>query len=507
MKKFLKIGVLVGLSVVVALMGCHHEKGTDNHSYDVKEQVTMYGDYVELFVEMGPFIVGEKCEVVVHLTNLDNYKPLDSNRVVMRLNVSGEEQQWELDKAIKSGVYKFEIIPEVTGLGMVSFEVFVNEGCDRFESDHVHFFATYDEWHNNVHSHDDEIDALAMANAIVFSKEQSWKVDFATEIVVPQRFGRVIETSAQILPSQGDVREVSAKASGIVVFNNPNLVEGAKVNVGQKLFSIESSGMADNNMGVKFREASATYSLAKEEYERKLGLVADKIVTESELQRAKMELETAQAVYDNLKNNFSVHGEFVSAPLSGYVQEITVRNGTYVDAGQLIMIVSQNRELFVRADVQPRYYQDLKHIVGANIGLMNSDEVYDIKDLEGGLVSYGRAVDTDNPLIPVTFKFRNSIDVLSGGFVTLYIRTESEEEVVTIPNTGIVEVMGSYFVFVQLTPELFEKRAVELGATDGVRTVVKSGLNEGERVVCKGASMVKMAQTSATLDPHAGHFH
>ena len=112
-----------------------------------------------------------------------------------------------------------------------------------------------------------------------------------------------------------------------------------------------------------------------------------------------------------------------------------------------------------------------------------------------------------NPLIPVTFRIRNSVNLLSGSFVTLFIKSTSEEPCLTVANTGIVEEMGSYFVFVQINPELFEKRPVTLGETDGVRTQVKSGLKEGERVVAKGASMVRLAQSAGALDPHAGHVH
>ena len=507
MNNFLKIGVIIGLSIVVAMSSCNRIQKTDNHSHEEGEQMTVYSNNFELFAEIKPLQVGENGTVLAHLTHLNNYKPLDSTKVTMVLKINESEQREVIEYPKYAGIYKFEFVPKMAGCGTVRIEIAMGDSVECLCLDSVRVFANHDELHEYEMNHGHSKRGVDKSNTVVFLKEQSWKVDFATEVTKNQCFGRVIKTAAQVLPSQGDEREVSAKASGIVVFNNPNLVEGAKVSAGQKLFSIESSGMAENNMGVKFREASATYSLAKEEYERKQKLAKDKIVTESELQRAKMELETAQAVYDNLKNNFSTHGEFVSSPLTGYVQNIAVRNGAYVDAGQQIMTVSQNRDLFVRADVQPRYYQDLNHIVGANMQLMNSDKVYDLSELDGGLVSYGKSTDVDNPLIPVTFKFRNTVDVLSGGFVTLYIRTMDEEEVITIPNTGIVEIMGVCFVFVQLNPELFEKRAVELGATDGIRTIIKSGLKEGERVVSKGAIMVKLAQASATLDPHAGHVH
>ena len=67
--------------------------------------------------------------------------------------------------------------------------------------------------------------------------------------------------------------------------------------------------------------------------------------------------------------------------------------------------------------------------------------------------------------------------------------------------------MGAYFAMVQITPELFEKRAITTGATDGNRTVITSGIAENERVVSRGAIFVKLAESADALDPHAGHMH
>jgi multidrug efflux pump subunit AcrA (membrane-fusion protein) len=67
--------------------------------------------------------------------------------------------------------------------------------------------------------------------------------------------------------------------------------------------------------------------------------------------------------------------------------------------------------------------------------------------------------------------------------------------------------MGNFFVFVKVCDEEYEKRLVTLGSTDGVRTEITAGLSAGETIVSRGASMVRLAQNSGALDPHAGHVH
>ena len=98
--------------------------------------------------------------------------------------------------------------------------------------------------------------------------------------------------------------------------------------------------------------------------------------------------------------------------------------------------------------------------------------------------------------------------VVPGSIVTLYLASENKNaENVVVPRSAIVEEMGSYFVFVQNTPVSFEKRSVTVGATDGLLVKVHSGIHAEERVVTKGAVVLKLSQGAAALDPHAGHVH
>lgn len=531
---------LLALICAATLCACHHNEA-EEHEHHGGEPITIYSEHYEIYAETTPLIKGEKCKILAHITKLYNFKPLDSTRVTMTIQLENKTIEGTIQNPKEAGKYLFEFTPSQSGCGHLEFAIQRGDTVERIH-EHIHIYASEEEYEKGVHSHEghnhsheghnheghnhshDEHsheghshsheghshsheEAGSNSNEITFTKEQSWKIDFATEELQPMEFGQLIKTTAQVLPSAGDQRVVTAKASGIVVFANPNLVEGCQVSAGQRLFSIESSGMADNNMSVRFQEASVNYNVAKQEYERKKVLAADKIVSESELARAKAEMDNAAAVYNNLKGNFSRNGQSLSSPIGGYLTSIAVQNGSYVEAGQTVATVSQNRDLYIRAEVAPRYYQSLGHILSASFSRPNDDRVYSIDSLGGGLVSYGKSADANNPLIPVTFRFRNSMNLLSGSFVKLYIRTANDEKVLTIPNTGIAEEMGTHCVFVQITPEKFEKRIVTLGSTDGFRTVITSGVKAGERVVSKGAIMVKMAQGAGALDPHAGHMH
>ena len=363
---------------------------------------------------------------------------------------------------------------------------------------HDHAHSSQLTAHSHEHNHGDD--------AITFPIDQQKKIDFEVVEVVTEPLYQVIRTSAQIVPSQESEKILTATTSGIVTFTNKDLVPGLDVKSGQVLFSIDNEDMADDNLSTRREEVEAEYEKAKLDYERKQALAEDKIISESDLIDARTEYLKAKKHYDNMLKNFPEGKTLHRASITGSISGILVPNNSYVEAGQAIMTLAQNNKLYLRADVQPKYYPVLKDIKTANVKT-NDGIVYTINDLGGRLLSYGKTTDINNPLIPVTFEVKNNGNLIPGSFVEIFITAESDKMGVMLPNSAIVEEMGIYCVFVQTCVDSFEKRIITKGVTDGSKTQILKGVKAGERVVSKGAVNVKLAQGSAALDPHAGHVH
>lgn len=480
-----------------ALSACRHSD-EQGHHHDV-ECLTAYSDHYELYAESEPFIVNQETSLLVHLTRLADFKPLSNAELSVLTDGKFVDIQVHAEEA--QGCYHVTVTPTVSG--HVHLKLVVEH---PYATDTATFFVDVYASHKELHHHDGhQHHGAATDEGLTFTKEQSWQVDFRTDVVRPQPFEAVIRATAQILPAQGDEQVLTAKSSGIVRLSQPNWVEGAAVTAGQRVCVIESGDMTDNNMTVRLRQASAAYEEARATYERQKKLAEDRIVSQTDLDRSRSRYEESKALYESLSRISNGNGTQVVSPMSGFVREVHVRNGSYVEAGQPLMVVSKNRDLIVRAEVPPRYYPQLSHITTAHFAL--GDSVYTLSDLQGALVGYGHSTETASTMIPVTFRLKNSAGWVPGTFLTVFLLAASDGEAMVVPNTGVVEEMGSYFVFVQKTPERFEKRQVTLGATDGLQTVVSSGLRSGERVVTRGAALLKMAQATATLDPHAGHIH
>jgi RND family efflux transporter MFP subunit len=317
----------------------------------------------------------------------------------------------------------------------------------------------------------------------------------------------VIKTTALVQSSPGGEIMITAKTNGIAVITSENLLEGMEVAAGQALLSVSGNNLADGNISVKYAEAESNFIKAKADYERSVELVKDKIVSEKDLIASKNQYEIAKSVYDNLNKNFSSTGQTVTSPKSGFVKRVLVKNGAYVEAGQPLVVVSQDKTLVLSADLPLKYASVLSSIQTANIRSVQNNKSYTLEELNGKVLSYGKATNNDNFLIPVSLMIDNRGDFISGSFVEIYLKTQTNEQALTVPNEALLEEQGIFFVWIQVNPELFEKREVTIGKTDGLKTEILGGLAACERIVTRGAMLIKLAQATGTLDAHSGHVH
>ncbi|MBP5218247.1 MAG: efflux RND transporter periplasmic adaptor subunit [Bacteroidales bacterium] len=494
--------IVAAAFTLIASVGCrsHQEHGHD-HDHDASLHLTAYNEDLEVFAEVEPLAVGNESAVAAHLTRLDNFKPFSGGRVTLTLTVGGKSQSWTQEAPVREGIYMFDITPERAGDGEVRFEVETADSISTLIAD----ASVFDDLHEAEHAAEDA--EVTSANGVEFTKEMGWEVDFSTAPVLCEPFGQVIRAMAQVQPTEGDEQILSAKGSGIVRIPGGTLPEGKAVGAGQTLLVLESGTVGNSDLSVQYAKAESDYMLAKAEYERKQTLASDKIVSEAELQKAEADYEQAKVIYDNLRRHTSAGNQAIKAPSGGYIGHLLVRSGQFVDAGAPLVTIVRNREIILKAEVQPRYYPLLGEVTTATVRSPGSNEAVTLESLGGKMLSYGHSVDTGHPLIPITFSVNRDGRLVPGTFVEMFLRTRSETPVLTIPKESVLEEMGNYFVYVQLTPEYFEKREVQTGRTDGIRTEILSGLSDGERVVAKGAVLVKVTQAAGGLDAESGHHH
>ena len=353
------------------------------------------------------------------------------------------------------------------------------------------------------HDHEAEEAHSAGSGEIVLPPAKAKAAGVEVNTVEPGTFHQVIKTSGQVLAAQGDESVAVATVAGVVSFRNKNVVEGMQVGKGSPLLTLSSQNMAE---GDPVQKARIAYEVSKKEYERMKALVASKIVSEKEFAQAKQAYENARISYEAVARNHTPQGQTVTAPIGGYVKSLLVKEGDYVSVGQPLVSITQNRRLFLRADVSEKYYNALPSVASANFSTPYNNKVYSLTDLNGRLLSYGKASGEGSYYIPVTFEFDNKGEVVPGSFVEIYLLTKPMEGVISVPRSALTEEQGSFFVYLQIDEECYRKQLVTLGADDGERVQVLTGLHAGDRLVTKGAYQVKLAGATNAIPAHS-HEH
>lgn len=382
---------------------------------------------------------------------------------------------------------------------------------DHLDHDHDHEHAEETEHHD----HDAEGAGMgvedadhgatgAHADEIILSVEKARAAGVKVEEIKAGMFHGVIHTSGKVMSASCDETAVVATISGRVQYKN-HVSEGLKVTAGTTLFSITSAGMQMAD-GDPVQRARIDYERAERDYTRAKILIKDKIISEKDLAVAKAEYEAAKLTYTSMQRTRSAGGVAVTAPRAGYVKQCMVNGGDYVEAGQTLAIITQNKHLYLRAEIPERHFNELNKIRCAKFRTSYSNRLYDITDMGGHIQSYGRSAEVNNSYIPVIFEFNNTGDVVQGSYAEIYLITQNRPNVITLPLTAITEEQGIHFVYIQVDAEGYRKQEVTLGESDGERVEILSGVKQGDRVVTKGAVQVRLASAANAIPAH-NHNH
>ncbi len=370
----------------------------------------------------------------------------------------------------------------------LGFSLILICGCSLHHNDNESDAEATEE-HAHSQSEHESLIKLSASKAIAFG--------VVTETIDAGDFSEVIAVSGRIESMPSDEATITATRSGIFTLSASTNV-GMKVASGYKIGSIQSASVQGGNPSI---EATATRNAAKRELDRLTPLHDDGVVSTQVYNEARSAYEQAEASLRNSQQGSSS----VFAPKSGVIARLLVKSGEFVDAGQPIALVSGNIHLTLRADVPEKYVAHLPNIESANFILASSSDIICLKDLNGNRISSYDSAIADNGYIPVYFSFDNDGKVSPGSFAEIYLTLGKRHQVLSVPKDAIVEISGNKCIYTLLEDGLYEKHVVSTGATDGNRIEIVSGLDSGEKVVVKGAQVVRMAETSATTVP--GHTH
>ena len=498
------------------LFGCTHSPDAESgHTHDAAGNhvesaapslealaYTIYSDKTELFVEFKPLVVGQESRFAAHFTALgDLFKAIGEGTITLTLTGNTGSQSIVSTKPEVPGIFRLRLTPEKAGIYKLVFDIKTPAFTDRITLENVEVFA------DEKTALEKQPEADGGGGDITYLKEQAWKVEFANAPARVKPFGEVVKTSGQILAAPGDEAIVTAQISGIVSFSSKNLVTGNNIGAGAALFSVKNNEVVASNLGAAVQQAEQDLATAKAQFDRASELAKDKIISQAAFLEAKLRLENAQTQLANVSvsKNFNQNRQSVSAPIGGFLKNVLVENGQFVNAGQPLATISKSKRLLLRVDVSQRHFPKLATFTSANFKTADGGQVFSTRNLNGRVMSFGKSVEAGSPFVPLFFEIDNVGNFIPGSVVEVFLQSGSSPAL-AIPTTALLEEQGVFYAYVQMEGERFQKRELKIGASDGMNVQVLSGITEGERVVTKGGYQIKLSTASGTLPAH-GHEH
>ncbi len=297
---------------------------------------------------------------------------------------------------------------------------------------------------------------------------------------------------------------ISSPLQGRVVEVRVHL--GDRVQAGNILLVVDSPDIAQAySEYVKedsdLQYATRAFDLAKDLYENRALPLKDLKQAENELIKARAEFRRAKERLLSLRvpaeelnkplDKQKITSRFeMKSPLTGIVVERNVTPGQSIgsDSSQVLFTVADLDMLQVVADV---YERDLALVKEGQFAKVRVEAYPDV-GFPATVASIGDVVDPTSRTIKLRAWVKNDDHKLKPEmFARLYLQVGESTPLLTIPREAVLEVDGKQYVFVVEGENQYVKREVKVSAISPDQMRVLEGLTSGQRIVTKGAVLIK----------------
>ena len=366
------------------------------------------------------------------------------------------------------------------------------------EHDHEHEQEhQHDHDHDHDHGHEAAESHEHAEGEIVLEPEMAARFGVRIDTVRNGMHSEALKAAGTFLSSNSSMAGVTAPLAGTVSYP-ASVTVGAKVRRGAAVAHIRPGSVEGGNTN---SGAKAAMDAAKRELDRLKPLYDDRLVTVAEYNAALAAYEQAKAAYSPAASG-AVH-----APISGVITSVDIPSGAYADAGAVLMQISSGSDLTLRVDVPQSRYGMARRAVDANV-ILSDGSAMSVSAMGGRRISGAEAgASAPNGFVSVYFSVPASEAVAPGATAEVYLLGEVADKGIAIPRSALSEQQGSYFVYEKIGDHAYRRLPVTIGGSDGINTIITSGLKGGEAIVTEAVTTVRLAENSGAIPEGHNHNH
>jgi membrane fusion protein (multidrug efflux system) len=233
----------------------------------------------------------------------------------------------------------------------------------------------------------------------------------------------------------------------------------------------------------------AERDLARTQFERVQGLLAEAVISRAEFDQASAEHRGADARVGEIRA--AIERKTIRAPFSGVLGLRAVNLGQYLSAGDAVVTLQSLQPIYVNFGVPQQATRQMR--VGRDVHVTTGDSTS--ARLTGRITAIDSVVDAATRNVQVQATLANPQALLRPGmFVQAEVIVGSSETVVALPASAIsyAPYGDSVFIVTDLkdangqTYRGVRQQVVTLGATRGDQVAILSGVAPGDEVVTSG---------------------
>lgn len=366
-----------------------------------------------------------------------------------------------------------------------------NESQNNTQHDeHSHEHETPIKEAIDEHGHEEDEEGISLS---------AQKIELAgikIEELFPKKYLNTVYAPGEVKANGYKSYLVSPRTDSVVINRHASL--GDHVKSGQKLVTLFSETMA---------QTQADFLIASSNWKRAKTLGSNNI-SERTLVEAENTYKgiygklvafglTKQAIDKIAQQDSATFGQYVLiAERDGVVLQDDFMQGQRIEAGETIMLLADETDLWVEANVPPN--KELNLAVG-------SSALIDLNGIkyQANVIQEAHTIDPITRTRTVRLSVANTGHKLhSGMFVKVYFQFESNSEVIAVPEEALIRSSdGDWIVFIEDHPNEFKAVEVATGRSFGEYREV-FGLESGTKVVTRGAFFVASEIAKGGFDPH-----
>jgi HlyD family secretion protein len=332
----------------------------------------------------------------------------------------------------------------------------------------------------------------------LYRKSQSKPVVWTTEQAEVTDIIKKTVATGSIVPR----REVEVKPKVTGVLKELYVEPGKLVKEGEPLgkISIIPDAMAMNNAESAVRTAQIAYDNAKRELDRNEALAKQGVVADAELQKFRTEFALRQQEVTAAGSSLQLVREgatramgksstlIVTATASGMVIDVPVKEGFSViqannfNPGTTVAVIADMDDMIFDGRV------DEAEVAKVKEGMKLAIKVGAIeKDTLDGTLEYiapkGKEIDGAIQFeIKAAVKQKAGIKIRANYSANADIVLDQKNHVLAIREAVVQSDAGKQFVEVETAPQVFVKRPVKLGLSDGIKVEVLDGVTQTDKL-------------------------